>query len=447
MAVSVPMPKLGNTVESSILVRWLKRAGETVSVGEPLCEVETDKATLEVESPASGTLLALLYKDGDEIPVMAPIAVVGAPGEDISQFAPAGSAPAETSAASATLAPAPAPLAAASNERAASGQPGASPRARALAQRSGLDVTQVRGTGPGGRIIERDIRAALEVAVRLTPLARTMVETGEFQTPQRGTGPGGRITKKDLIPTTPDSGKPARLVLPPGEDIEVIPLKGIRKLIAARMLESLQTTTQLTLNASADARALQVYRQRLKTSAPELGLQAITINDLVLFATSRTLVQFPELNSLFLDNAIHRYRVVHLGMAVDTERGLMVPVIQQAHTLSLKALADDAHRLADACLRGQVAPDELSGATFTVTNLGSLGIESFTPVLNPPQVGILGVGGIALKPVEVGGDVKFIPHLSLSLTINHQVVDGAPAARFLQALSRNLGQIELLLSL
>lgn len=447
MAVPVPMPKLGNTVESSILVRWLKRVGDTVTMGEPLCEVETDKATIEVESPAAGTLLALLYKEGDDIPVMVPMAVLGAPGEDISQFVPTAAAPA------ASTAPAPMPAAfvpqsvGSNGQSAVAGVRGISPRARTLAKRNGVDIDGVHGTGPGGRIIERDIQAALTAGARLTPLARAMVETGDFVTPERGTGTGGRITKKDLIPTAPETPATLSIAAPAANEVEIIPVKGVRKVIAARMLESLQTTAQLTLNTSADARALQAYRARLKASAPELGLQGVTINDLVLFVVSRTLVQFPELNSLYLDNAIHRYRAVHLGMAVDTERGLMVPVIRQAHTLTLKALAEQAHRLADACVRGQAAPDDLTGGTFTVTNLGNLGIESFTPVLNPPQVGILGVGGIALKPVEVNGEVAFIPHLNLSLTINHQVVDGAPGARFLQVLSRHVGQIELLLSL
>ena len=213
------------------------------------------------------------------------------------------------------------------------------------------------------------------------------------------------------------------------------------------MLASLQTTAQLTLNASADARALLAYRQRLKESSETLGLQKVTINDLILLAVSRILPQHPDLNALFQAEAIYRYQDVHLGAAVDTPRGLMVPKIRRANTLSLKQIAAESKRLAAACLEGKINPDELSGGTFTVTNLGSLGVESFTPVLNPPEVAILGVGNINLKPVEIEGQLEFIPHLNLSLTINHQVVDGAPAARFLQALAQGLAQIELLLAL
>jgi pyruvate dehydrogenase E2 component (dihydrolipoamide acetyltransferase) len=221
----------------------------------------------------------------------------------------------------------------------------------------------------------------------------------------------------------------------------------MRKLIAARMLESLQSTAQLTLNASADARELLAYRERLKQSQETLGLQNVTLNDLILLAVSRLLPGYPDLNALFADNAISRYQAVHLGFAVDTPRGLMVPVIRHANSLSLKQISQQARRLARACLENTISPDALSGGTFTVTNLGSLGIESFTPVLNPPQVAILGVGNINLKPVERDGQVQFISHIGLSLTINHQAVDGAPAARFLQAVCQGLAEINLLLAL
>jgi pyruvate dehydrogenase E2 component (dihydrolipoamide acetyltransferase) len=227
----------------------------------------------------------------------------------------------------------------------------------------------------------------------------------------------------------------------------MLPLKGTRKVIAARMLESMQTTAQLTLNTAADARALLAYRERLKASPEALGLQKVTINDLILFVTARTLLQFPELNTLFQGDTITRHKSVHLGFAVDTPRGLIVPVIRSAHRLSLRQLAAEARRLSQACLDSTVKPDEISGGTFTVTNLGSLGIESFTPILNPPQVAILGVSAITLRPVEVEGSVTFVKHLGLSLTINHQVVDGAPAARFLQALTGNLTNLDIMLAL
>ncbi|MCA0454674.1 MAG: 2-oxo acid dehydrogenase subunit E2 [Chloroflexi bacterium] len=436
MASAIPMPKLGNTVESTILIGWRKTVGESIAIGETLCDVETDKAAMEVESPVAGTVLALLYNAGDEIPVMVNIAVVGTTGEDISQLIPK-----PASGIPNPLAPISSPttvISQISQPTAVTNGQAVSPRARNLAARKQIDLRGLQGSGPNGRIIERDVQAAHTTAARLTPVAQSMVNAGDYHPPERGTGAGGRITKRDLIPTAST---------PPDTGVEVIPLKGARKIIAARMLESLQTTAQLTMNTSADARALQAYRQRLKASPADMGLQSVTLNDLLLFAVSRTLPRFPDLNSLFIADAIHRHAAVHLGMAVDTDRGLLVPVIRNASTRSLKSLADEAHRLAAASTEGRITPDEMTGGTFTVTNLGSLGIESFTPVLNPPQVAILGVGSIQLKPVDVDGTVNFIPHIGLSLTVNHQVVDGAPAARFLQALAQNLAAIDLLLGL
>jgi len=452
MATAVVMPKLGNTVESCLLVAWKKAVGDAIAEGEALCEVETDKATLDVESTVSGTVLALFFQEGDDIPVLTNIAVVGAPGEDVEAFRPDQSglepAPAEPS-------PAAAELDSAAQRAQPEGEPsqaeaGAdtriSPRARHLAERKSLDVAAIPGTGPGGRIIERDVQAALKSQRGMTPLAKRMVEAGDYQAPPSEASAGRRVTAHDLLPVAPS---PASAAMPEaGEDeTETITLRGPRKIIAERMLASLQTTAQLTLNSSADARALLAYRQRLKTSAEELGLQQVTINDLVLFAVSRTLPHYPELNALFHGDAVTRFKNVHLAMAVDTPRGLIVPVIRNAHRLSLRDLAAQARSLAAACLDGSVNPDSLQGGTFTVTNLGSLGIESFTPILNAPQVGILGVSNINLKPVQVGADVEFIPHLGLSLTINHQVVDGAPGARFLGALAQNIGNLELLLAM
>ncbi len=213
------------------------------------------------------------------------------------------------------------------------------------------------------------------------------------------------------------------------------------------MRGSLQNTAQLTMNAGADARALLEYRKRLKASDAALGLQNITLNDLVLFVVARMLPMHAALNATFADGELRQYKAVHLGFAVDTPRGLLVPVVRDAGRLTLKQLADETSRLAKRCQEGRATPDDLSAGTFTVTNLGSFGIESFTPILNTPQVAILGVGNINLKPVEQDGTVSFVPHLGLSLTIDHQVVDGAPAAKFLQAVARSLAQFDLLLAM
>lgn len=435
MAVAVVMPKQGQSVESCIIASWKKQPGDLVAEGEILCEVETDKAILEVESQASGILIEHFFRVGDDVPVLTPIAAVGQPGDDIAALRPYGTRnQPETKLADPQIVTP--PPAVAQNEHVA-----VSPRARNLAARRDVDLSGINGSGPGGRIIERDVMNVLATKPRITPLAQSMVKSGDFTLPDVDTG--GRITAKDLQPVD------SKVIQTPeiASDVTVIPLKGTRKIIASRMLASLQTTAQLTLNTAADAQALMAYRKRLKASPDSLGLQNVTINDLVMYAVSRTLPQFPDLNALFIDETIYQHHSVHLGFAVDTPRGLVVPVIRNADTSNLKQLSAEARRLANACIEGRVQPDELNGGTFTVSNLGNFGVESFTPVLNPPQVGILGVGSINLKPVEADGEVTFAPHIGLSLTINHQIVDGAPAARFLQALTRNLAEFELLLAL
>ena len=450
MATPVVMPKQGNSVESCIIVEWKRQVGDLIAAGDTICDVETDKAVLEVESPADGTLLALFFAEGDEVPVMTNIAAIGAPGEDVTDLGPGG-APVESAPAgqeSSDLIPAPvehaAPPAVQGGESPATAA--ASPRARLLAERKQVDVEHLAGSGPQGRVIERDVEAALASQPRMSPVARAMVADGAYSLPEQGTGPGGRIMSRDLQAGGVETvGGPA-VGATSEDEIKLIPVKGVRKLIAERMLSSLQSTAQLTLNASADARALLAYRKRLKASSEELGLQAITINDLLLFVVARALRRHPDLNAIFEGDTVRQYSAVHLGMAVDTPRGLLVPVIRNADGLTLKALGDEAKRLAGAAGEGRVSPDELSGGTFTVTNLGAFGVEGFTPVLNAPQVGILGVGNINLKPMPEGDEVAFVPHIGLSLTINHQVVDGAPAARFLQTLSRLIAEVDLIVA-
>jgi pyruvate dehydrogenase E2 component (dihydrolipoamide acetyltransferase) len=472
MATPIVMPKQGQSVESCIIVEWKKRPGESVAEGDILCEVETDKAVLEVLSPTAGTLLALFFAAGDDVPVLTTIAAVGAVGEDVSALRPdaATTQPASTQAAAPkpeavpSQSSTPAGIQNSTPEIAPPASPprvgeavGISPRARNLAERKQVDTAVLQGSGPGGRILERDVQAALTMQPKVTPVAKAMVATGDFSLPHQGSGLGGRIMSRDLTPPPPSeavNGEAAATSAPTTSvtgGSEQIPLRGVRKVVAERMLSSLQTTAQLTLHSSADARALLALRKRLKASDAVLGLQTITINDLILFAVARVLIQYPMLNATLSDNVITQVHDVNLGFAVDTPRGLLVPVIRQANQLSLRLLAQEGKRLVTAIQAGNIAPDEMAEGTFTVTNLGNLGIEQFTPILNVPQVAILGVGSVNLKAVatsdEMDGEIEFIPHIGLSLTINHQAVDGAPGARFLQALSQGLKNIDLLLAL
>lgn len=455
MAVEVVMPKQGNSVESCIIIDWKVGEGDTVSVGDVVCEAETDKSTIEVESTADGTVLKLLYAVEDEVPVMQPIMVVGEKGEQVSIEAPKASSDKEE-----TVEPPEEEKPAGKPDGDAKKMPqvdtkeanGISPRARAVANSSGVDISQLQPTGPKGRIIERDVLGALDGKQPLTPAAREALLEKGLSAPASGSGIGGRILSTDLGKTEGTSTQPqladsAPIGEFPGPFVETA-VRGVRKITAKRMHESLSSTAQFTMNAYADASALQALRARFKASAPELGLQKVTINDLVLFAVSRTIKQFGYMNSHFLGDKILTFDHVHLGCAVDTPKGLLVPVVKYADKRSLKQLSDEFKRLATESMEGKAQPDDLSGGTFTVTNLGAMGVDTFTPVINVPEVAILGVGGISLRAKEDSdGDVFFVPHIGLSLTIDHQAVDGAPAARFLKALCENIASIDLLMAL
>lgn len=436
------MPKPGNNVESCVLVSWKKRIGDEVEAGDTLCEIETEKAVMAVDSAFSGSMLEQFFEEGSEIPVFTHIAAIGEPGESVDALRPAG-APNQPSSQ-------PSAIPESQTRESSNGptslskdipEPAISPRARKLADRHLVDISTLSGSGPQGRIIERDVLEAVERQPLMTPLAKRMVAQGGYDAPSQGTGPRGRVLAADLAPGAPD------LSLPQGaENYETIPVQGVRRVIAQRLLASLQTTAQLTLNRYADAEALLAFRERLKASDELLGLRQVTLGDLIHFTVSRVLKDHLELNALFKDDVVHRFNSVNLAFAVDSPRGLMAPVIYAADSLSLRQISTECKRLTAACNEGTIAPTELENGTFTVSNLGSLEIESFTPILNPPQAAILGVGGISLKPVEENGEVQFRKQLSLSLTIDHQAVDGAPAARFLQDLARGLAQIDLLLA-
>ena len=474
MAHILKMPRQGNTVESCIITDWKVKEGDTVTPETTICEVETDKASFEVPAGAAGTVLKLLHASGDDVPVLRPIAVIGVSGEDwqAALEAATGGTIQETSkektCGEGSLKEAdrqiPLDIAAGPPEKVSSGDeassslhelaPGivpVSPRARNLAKKEALSVKEVSGTGPGGRIIERDVVAALKNRPPLTAAAKA---AGPGIVPEAGFGIGGRITAADLAASPLPA--PCSSLSDNGKFTET-PIKGIRKIIADRMFKSLAESAQLTLNASAPAAGLLGFRSGIKipgSLAEEFGLSGITINDLILFAVSRTLPRFPFMNAHKAGDSIKTFERVHLAVAVDTPRGLMVPVIRNADLLSLGQISSEAKRLAAACQGGSASPDELSGSTFTVTNLGNLGITSFTPVLNFPEVAILGVCSIEMKPSAFSsGDidaqktgVRFEPHIGFSLTINHQAVDGAPAARFLKALAEAVAHIDLLLA-
>ena len=442
MATIVVMPQLGNSVESCIIVEWMIAEGDTVAVDQTLASIETDKSTMEVPSTAEGTVLKLLWEEGDEVPVKDPLIIVGEPGEDISGLVPGGdAAPAEADAPAEQAAAAPEAAAPAFATERATGA--VSPRARALAASNGVDASAIaEGSGPHGRVIERDVAAAIAAGPVLTSAARAAgVSAAE------GTGIGGRVSVADAGRTAETA--PAAAVAAPAAAADFpgastsAPLKGVRKVVAKRMMESLTSTAQLTLNTTANAAGILAMRKKVKNADESLGLNKITLNDLVCFAVSRTLLKYPVFNAHLEDGVLTEFEQVHLGFACDTPRGLLVPVIRSAQALGLKAFSDEAKRLAGGAIDGTIAPDFLSGGTFTVSNIGSFGIETFTPVINLPQTAILGVGAITPRPtVAADGSIGVEQRLNLSLTIDHQVIDGADGARFLRDLVAAIENID-----
>ena len=455
MAVAVIMPRQGNTVESCIITKWAKQKGDAVKVGDILFSYETDKAAFDEEAKVEGTLLDVFFQEGDDVPCLTNVCVIGAPGESTAEFNPNGAAPAaeekkEAAPVEAAAPAAPAPAEVAAAPVAISGDLKISPRAKALAERTGADLSFVRPTGPDGRVIERDVQALLDAGRVVSAAARDAYAGGV-----EGTGLGGRVTLSDL------AAKPAEVaasavaastveVGTPNDDSYTEPMPNIRKVIARTMHSSLSSMAQLTHNITFDCTQIQALRKLFKEKGEEMGMSKVSLNDIVMYAVARTLMK-PEhraLNANLIDDGktMKYYNCVNLGMACDTDRGLMVPTIFGADKMSLKQLSDTAKKLAKECREGHINPDYLQGGSFTVSNVGSYGIESFTPVINPPQTGILGVCGITTRVREVNGQIEAYPAMGLSLTYDHRALDGSPASRFLKDLKYNLENFTLLLA-
>lgn len=403
-AKAVIMPKAGITVESCIIGSWEKKVGDQIKIGDVLFTYETDKASFECESTAEGELLEIFYEEGEEVVCLQNVCAIGPHGEDCACLRPGAEIPAVAEAA-----PAEAPAAAVAEAAAAAPVVGApvSPRAAKLAQAHGIDPTLAAGTGPNGRIIERDVQ---------------------------------KLIAQGVQPRAAAAAAPAE------DEYEDVKFSGIRRAISKSMHTSLSTMAQLTHNVSFDATQILAYRKALKAAGGDYA--GITIGDILLYAVSRTLLGHKDLNANMLDdNSIRKFNHVNLGVAVDTPRGLMVPTIVHADEKSLLEISQAVKSLAAECREGNISPDKLSGGSFTVTNLGSFGVESFTPVINPPQTGILGVCGTTDRVRKsADGGIELYPAMGLSLTYDHRAVDGTPASRFLQELCKNLENFTTLLA-
>ncbi|MBQ2724182.1 MAG: 2-oxo acid dehydrogenase subunit E2 [Clostridia bacterium] len=441
MANTVIMPRQGQSVESCIITAWQKKKGDTVSVGDILFSYETDKSAFDEPSQFAGTILEVLVSEGDVVPCLDPVCIIGDVGEDISALIPgaaaeAEEAPAETAAEETKPAEAAATVSESAGERVF-----ISPRARLLALKTGVDMTKVVSTGPHGRIIERDIDKALDAGYLASTEA---VESFLAGKPMPVEEPAAEEAPVIAAPAVKEEiTVPAAAAADDLRAYDEEPLSNVRKVIAKAMHASLSEMAQLTLNSSFDATNLLAYRAKLKASGEALGLSKISINDMVLYAVARVLPNYPEINANLVDNTFRKFKHANVGMAVDTDRGLLVPVIFGAEKMSLAEVSAQAKSLAAKAREGKCSPDEMSGGSFTVSNLGSLGVESFTPVINPPQTAILGV---CCTTNKLNADGKVYPAMGLSLTFDHRAVDGAPAARFLKDVCDALENFDLLLA-
>jgi pyruvate dehydrogenase E2 component (dihydrolipoamide acetyltransferase) len=397
MASELRVPTTGNAGEPAVVLKWNVQVGASVEAGEVLVSLETAKAVVEIEAPAAGTVLDIRFAEGDEAPEHEILALIGAPGEYVAAAGPRLDPPTGSDPAAQTR-PASIPTATPAQPSLAGGRVKASPRARRLAAERGLDVTSLTGSGPLGRVVIADVVAA-------------------------------SLSAASTSSTTPDAAAPPATT---------VPVQGARKVTAQRMHSSLHEAAQVTLTRYADADVLLSYASRLRAAADLHGDARIGINDLVLFATSRAVAKHPEANSWFSWEGITRFDDVNLGFAVDTGQALLVPVIRSANTLALAPLASQARALIERARSGKTTAEEMNGGTFTVSNLGGLGIHWFTPVLNPPQTCILGVGAAHRTHPDAPAQVP------LSLTFDHRALDGASAAKLLGSIATAIEHVDTL---
>ena len=407
----VTMPKSGITVESSILTEWKVKVGDTVKVGDIMFSYETDKAAFDYQAEVEGEVLAIFCEAGDEVPVLSNVCAVGPHGEDASGLSPnADAAPVVAEVAAPVAAPASAPVEApvATATANADGKIFASPRAKHLAEKLGVDLATATATGPNGRIIERDVREA-------------------------------SVNPKVVAPVAAPVQAPVAAPAKASDDFKAYSdekMSNIRKVIAKNMVMSLSTMAQLTHTISFDCTNVMAFRKMLKDNAEILKLPPITINNIIVYAVSRVLKKHRDLNAHLINGDTMRYfEHVNMGIATDTPRGLLVPTLFGADTMSLSEIATKSKKLSQDAIDGKLAPEFLTGGSFTISNVGTMGIESFTPVVNPPQTGILGVNTLETR-VKVNKEGEIVPYtaMALSLSYDHRALDGAPASRFLKDL-------------
>lgn len=428
MASQIVMPKMSETMEEGVVVKWLKREGDRVATGDALAEIETDKAVLELEATAPGVLRQILAQEESKVSVGQLIAVIGAEDEDISPLV-AGSAtpssqtppaltgaPAATPAATPVMA-SPAVTSATRHEAAARERIDASPLARRMAEEAGIDIAHVRGTGPGGRVVKRDIEAFL---------AQPRSQPSQQPTPPTAPSPAAAPTPHDEV---------AQFGAGALEYVEQ-ELNMMRKTIARRMTLSKTTAPHFYLTTEIDmARAISV-RQSLNELAVDDA--RISFNDMIVKAVANALRQFPRLNVSYADDKLRQHQRVHISMAVAIDEGLITPVIRDCDRKSLGEIARESKELTERARARRLRPEEYTGGTFSISNLGMYDVEDFGAIINPPEAAILAVGAIKERAVVVDGQLGVGQRVKLTLSCDHRAVDGATAAQFLQIVKRLL---------
>ena len=453
MAVELRMLQMDQTMTKGKIGKWLVKEGDTVTEGQPLLEIETDKVVHEQESPADGVIAQILPEEGSNVPVNALLAIIAAPGEEVERVEADTTAAPQTSDKPEQVTTPVAPAKTQTQPSTpASKSIKASPAAEQLAKKLAIDLIQVKASGPGGRILESDIHRYIETRgpvssestrLKASPLARRLAkEFGLDLALISGSGPDGRIVRDDVMQASTEI--PAQVFRTEPAASEVIELSGIRKIIAERMTMSVQTNASVTLHTEVDATTLVELRGMFNEELQKREV-SLTFTDLLVKIVAIALGEHRPLNATLTDEGIHMLADINIGVAVALEDGLVVPVVRNADKIGLAAISEQVKTLAEKARNNQLTPGELQGGTFTLTNLGNFGVDAFTPIINPPECAILGVGRIVKKPVVHNDEIVIRSMLALSLTFDHRVVDGAPAAQFLQTVSQYIQNPYLLL--
>ncbi len=441
MATKMLMPLLGQTMEEGTIIRWFKNEGDRIEEGEPLLEVLTDKANMEVEAPASGVLRKIIAKPDDIVPVKAPIAIIGTADEPIDDLLAETPSEGETEVKAEVqegqalrIEVVPSAESSAPAPPVSEGRVIASPAARRVAREKGIDISLLagRGSGPGGRIVERDV-LAYAASTAATPLAARIAEDlGVKLGDLEGTGIGGKITSSDVFKAT---SAPATAVPAIGQ---VIPFAGVRKAVARNVASSAQSAVHVTLVTEVDMTECVALRSSvLQAVEAKYGVR-ISYTDIIVKAAAKAIEEKPIVNSSLAEDKIIIHDHINIGLATAIENGLVVPVIKDANLKTIPQISMEAKELAARAREGKSTAEDLSGGTFSITNLGAYGVDSFNPVITPGQSAILGVCAIRERPVVIGGQVVVRSMMNLCLSFDHRVMDGAPAAEYLAAVRQIL---------